>query len=175
MTIDFSKLEPFELVHAIGLYLNHVARDCVMPLSRVVDPTDTGCYTVIWRCSKGGVWAPAVGMACGEVTTEKWVKHLTLAHEKAVRLAAHPDHIASFQSADESDPANPKYPGAVRMDIYEIIISTSGFGWKFDEMVGMQLGWLLRLVSRQRMLDLIRCSDNMDAQNYLTYVGMLNN
>lgn len=139
----------------------------IMSLAQMFDPTDTGCYVVVWRGIEEDdsiMWSPAVGVAVGKVAPEKMAKYARLAQEKAERLAANPEHIASFQTRDETDPANPKYPGAVRMDLDHIIISCSGFDWKFDEMVGIEIGLFLRLISVERVRDLMALSSNEHAE-----------
>ena len=168
----FSTTEPLshapgsQIARAIGSCIDDLVLRKIMPRAQVFDGTDTGCYVVVWRGVEtpfGTEWFPAAGMAVGAVPTSKMEKYARLAHEKAARLAAHSDHIASFQTWDESDPMNPKYPGAVRMDADHIIISCSGFTWKFDEMVGIEIGLHLHLITQERVMQLARLSSNEHA------------
>lgn len=163
----FSRRRPSAIALQLA-YPNCIDRQVgnIMSLAQELDPTDTGCYIAVWRGVEehGGVlWFPAVGIAVGDVSPEKMAKYACLAQEKAERLAANPEHIASFQTWDESDPANPKYPGAVRMNLDHIIISCSGFAWKFDEMAGIEIGLFLRLINMERVRDLMALSSNEHA------------
>ena len=112
----------------------------IIPLATRIDTTDTG-YATMWS-RRGKWWKPNGHFGLGSVETiEKWMKYEMLVVEKAVRLIQHLDHVSSFQSHDLSDPADPKYPGAVRMDRFEAVMSTSGLTWQYDEIVGMLQGW----------------------------------
>jgi len=174
-TIPLSKCSITTLSALFGQATERTIGNIIIPLAQQADPTDTGCYAVIWRktVDSNPEFVPACGVAVGHVTPDKFKKYIRFAHEKAGRLSEHPDHMLSFESADESDPADPKYPGAVRMDLDQIIISVSGFGWKFDELACFLIGRELNLLTQTQLSWAISRSDNEHAWHYFTHAGVL--
>ena len=79
---------------------------------------------------------------------EKRATYLSLAQEKCTRLALHPEHISSAQSADESAG---QYAGAVRSDQGSagrmIAIGTSGLLALADESISAMILCDFRLCS----------------------------
>jgi|GEM_PF-4799523 hypothetical protein len=179
-TIPLSTCSVTTLSALFGQAAERTIGNIVIPLARQVDPTDTGCYAVIWRMTEASApeFVPVCGVAVGHVTPDKFKKYIRFAHEKAGRLSEYPDHILSFESSDEGnsrvgDPLNPKYPGAVRMDLDRIIISTSGFGWKFDELACLLIGRELNLLTQTQLSRAVSLSDNDHAWRYFTHAGVL--
>ena len=166
--LPFSSRPPCAIAQRVGQVLHSSQIDGILALAQELDSTDTGCYVALWRLVKTPVphWAPVCGLMVGDVPTEKSYKYVAIGNEKAHRLAMNPKHDLSFQTWDVSDPANPKYPGAVRMDLDGIIISTSGLDWKFDELFGHFVGSNMGLISSVNLARLIELSDNEHARRY---------
>jgi len=102
---------------------------------QLTDAADTGAYVVVIDITE-----PTHPLLIGTVLIgfiddpDKRADYLSFAQEKCVRLALHPEHVSSAQSADESAG---QYAGAVRSDQAiagrMIAIGTSGLLALADE------------------------------------------
>jgi len=99
-----------------------------------------------WQGKTGGCFCLADGKTgaplfppapIGEVPAEKAEKYLAFCQEKALRLAAHPDHLASWQSRN---PDADQWGGAVRVG--DLIFSISGLPEMGDEALMLIMGEL---------------------------------
>jgi hypothetical protein len=79
---------------------------------------------------------------------EKNAKYLALSQEKAMRLASHPEHFASFESRDEKDG---KWGGAVRPCV-STIISFSGLPELADEALMLFVAYNARWLRKKDAL-----------------------
>ncbi len=152
-----------------------IVLETVIPRAKQNDPTDTTCCVALWMVVQWPVrhWqlVTVVVIDDGTLVTakEKYAKYGMLAIEKGFRLSEFEHHISSFQSrGDEEDPdwRNRKYPGAVRMDLAGVAISTSGFDWPFDEFAGLLIGTEFGWISRDRVLRVIATSSNAPAREH---------
>lgn len=125
------------------------------------DDVRRGGYLCIARRVDGQA-VPLLIMLVGTLPEEKRVRCFELCQEKAARLAAHPDHVSSWQTRNVD--VTPKlYGGAILTDQPQgdIIISFSGLVEKADEALALHLaGGLLDLITEVRYQEIIAISDN---------------
>lgn len=167
---------PPGIAHAFENAARRVVTDKVMPRAMAKDPTDTGCCVSLWVRVHDPEphWVYVCTVRIGELTEEKSYKYAVISMEKGHRLIANPDHILSFESRgneEDADWMKRRYPGAARMDEYEIVISTSGFDWCFDELVDILIGYECSWISNQHIQRIIALSDNQEAHLYFLDVG----
>ncbi|MEK7529515.1 MAG: hypothetical protein AAB570_01190 [Patescibacteria group bacterium] len=150
----------------------------VLPLATSKDATDTGCCVTLWMRihDPDPRWTLVCVIPVGVLTPEQYLKYCYFSAEKGHRLTTHADHIVSYQSrSDESDPdwTRRQYPGAVRMDLAEVIVSTSGFAWELDELASILIGSSFGWVSRERCEEALAISRNRDAEAALRAANII--
>lgn len=144
--------------------------DAVIPAARVLDPTDTGGWFTLWHqpASEFHGCSPVFGCRIGIITGSTPLRELMrVANEKAERLNENRDHVSSWQTRDVGHP-NPmkhQYGGAIRVR-QGMILSFSGLAEHFDEMGMLLIAEALKLITQERIAEIVAISDN---QHFLAY------
>jgi hypothetical protein len=86
---------------------------------------------------------------------EKSTRSTGFALEKNCRLAAHPEHLSAFQSADES---LDQYPGAIRGTNF--LFSFSGLPALWDEACMLSLALQVKEIEIERVRQIVTISKN---------------
>lgn len=108
--------------------------------------------------AKTGLPFAIVGV--GDAPPEKWPKYLTLCQEKASRLASHPDHWSSTQSRDDD---KGRYPGAIRTDQADMLLSFSGLPATLDEALMLTVAIYQIILKEEKAREIATVWDNTDA------------
>lgn len=98
---------------------------------------------------------PRLIIGCGIIAHVDIPRYWKNCQEKALRLAAHPEHISSFQSFDKDAG---KFPGAIRTD--KEIISFSGMEWPMDEAYVSSFSVMLGRMTMERARKIAELSKN---------------
>ena len=126
---------------------------------QLTDKEDTGAYVVAMDITDPTLpYLIGAVLAGFIVEPNNSARYLSLAQEKCTRLALHPEHISSAQSADESAG---QYAGAVRSDRVidgrMIAVGTSGLLAHADESISAMIlldcglcseGYLMTITSK---------------------------
>ena len=107
----------------------------------------SGFYACV---ADGGTGEILMLYSFGTIPEEKFWKYLSFCQEKAKRLAAHPEHLSSWQSRN---PDNSQYGGAIRVGRF--ILSCSGLPELGDEAVMLLVANMGFLVLRPENLEAV--------------------
>lgn len=156
-----STCNPNEAMNLLYPAVQGDATNTVMPIALSRDPNRTGGWFAFYRKEPfEDEMVPVVEFAIGFVSGERFAKYQHFAREKAVRLGSmsrhgNPDHIASWQSRDDSDPdtMRHKYGGAILVSP-RLIFSFSGFSEHEDEMLCALVAHYLCIIGITGIMDL---------------------
>ena len=109
--------------------------------------------TGVYFCIADERGEPAVIARVGEPTKPE--KYLAFCQEKAKRLAAHPEHVSSYQSRN---PAQDHWGGAIRANYW--LMAPSGAPELGDEALVMGTAWVLRLADEDTLAAIAKYSNN---------------
>lgn len=163
---------PDEAAHILYPIVDSIVRTSIAPTARARDPQRTGGWFTYWRMHKAsGSATPVIGFAVGEVSTERFMKYMHFANEKAMRLDMNMTHVSSWQSRDPSDPdpLKRKWGGAIHIPINSIF-SFSGFSEHEDEMICAETGRQLGILKSDRLKLIINASDNEPLRSHMKRV-----
>lgn len=128
-------------------------------LAFIKDPTKAGAYLCVTDFDGRLELEIPVGSF---KDVQRSIDCAAFALEKNRRLAAHPNHLSSFESADEDEG---KYPGAIRGDNF--LWSLSALPALWDEACMLSLALRVNEISVERVRKIIEISKNPFAHHLL--------